>query len=216
MVDPRSDSLDELYSIIDQQHQIIASIKLYSLIGYYATAERLCRFYELCQRHRLSVMLHCSPHNAVHYSGDDIDDLLDSTHPYYFRARSKKKKAGNFAHPSHTVQLAGDFPDVNFCLAHFGGTEEWRQFIIAAMANAPNLYTDISFTFNKKREQRELKQLLEQHSHLRDKVLFGDDAYMIKTISTGNPFASQLHEAIGDYWYDKISGENALRFLKWW
>lgn len=214
MIDPRSDNLEDLMRIIKDNHLYLSGIKLYPLIGYYPTDERLSPFFSLCKKFNLSVISHCSPKNAVYYSGKDIDDLLDSTHPSYYKARGNKKKAGNFAHPSHIITLAKKYPDINFCLAHFGGTLQWREIIIDAVAELSNIYTDISFTFDKNNEQKTLYKLISEHNSLQDKVLFGDDSYMIKTIATKNPFSQKLKKNIGDYWYKKISEDNPIVFLK--
>jgi predicted TIM-barrel fold metal-dependent hydrolase len=224
MVDPRSSTLDEQYDLIEENIQHIGGLKLYPLVGYYAHDERLDRFYDLMEKHQKAVTLHCTPQNAVYYSGRDIDKLLDKTCPYYYKGYNNKEKAGNFAHPYHTVKVAEKYRNINFNLAHFGGeyhSEEdahehlqWRDYIIEAIRLNPNIYSDISFTYAKRGEQLRLKDTIKMNPFISDKLLYGDDEYMIRTKVNGLPFYTQLKEILGYNTFEKIANSNPREFLR--
>lgn len=212
MIDPRADDIDELYKFLKINNRWIGGIKMYPLIGYTVTDKRLGKFYKLAEKYGWPIMIHCTPKNAVYYRSNDIDDILPTNFPYYKKARGNKGKCANFAHPWHITQAAKANPNVNFIAAHFGGCSDWEDFLIEAIALSDNIYTDTSFTFNERKEQKHLKFLLEHTSTLKDKVLFGDDAYMIKTLDVENPFYA-MKDVIGEELFKQIAYYNPRKVL---
>ncbi len=125
------------------------------------------------------------------------DQEFNSRMDYFFK---------NYVHPEEWREVLRYFPDLQLCLAHFGGDEwrrgkieewqtdgvqsEWIKSIIDLTKEYANVYTDIScFNLDDTLEhgdgtvQDSLRVVLEQlddkrYYHLRHKIIFGTDWYL--------------------------------------
>jgi len=217
MVDPRSEWLDQLRFVFSKYVKYIDGIKVYPLMGYFLNDEKLDWFFLWAKENNKPVKGHCTPENQVYYRGKGIRELLskcDPNFPYFKEAKKNKHLVQNFAHPWHYIKLAEKY-GIRVNMAHMGGYDlSWKAYIVDALRRQKRdlLYTDISFTFNKEEEQKELRGLLDDNGKFKDFVLFGDDQYVAKTQDQGNPF-TKVEENIGLSNFRKIANYNPKRFL---
>ena len=178
------------------------------------------KIYDICQSEKIPVLAHCSPGGI--------------------RAKGlTKAQAAAFANPSNYEPLLQRFKKLNFCLAHFGGVEEWERQILSEAPRKgrdaawltiitdmmktgkyPNLYTDISYTvFCEPPKDRPfdyfdyLKVIL-TNEHVRPQVLFGTDFYMVKLEkSTDKEVSIALRAHLGEELYFQLAHHNPRRYL---
>jgi predicted TIM-barrel fold metal-dependent hydrolase len=211
MIDPRANDLEELYTFCYENGQYIDALKMYPLVGYTVNDRRLDNFYELCDLYGWPVIVHGTPENAVHCRNrKEVKRTMPTNFPGYVKSWKLKTKCGNYAHPYHIIQAAKKHPNINFDIAHFHGG--WMPEIINGMQECKNLYSDISFTFNSASSQIRLRELMFDFPILKERLLFGDDSYMILTEDEQNHFTA-IENIIGRDLYDKISIDNPKRFF---
>ena len=138
--------------------------------------------------------------------------------------------------PRLNRSVLNEFPDLRICLAHFGGTEDWDDYLksewrdgnaqlermnwlsqIMTMVGSgeyPNLYTDISYTvFRFQRYVPVLKVFLE-NERIRSRTLFGSDYYMIKQEKfPERELSIRLRGELGREWFTMIAFENPTVYL---
>jgi len=211
MIDPRAHDLDELYRFYYDNHAYIDALKMYPLVGYTVIDNRLDRFYELCDLFGWPVIVHGTPENAVHCKNrKEVKRTMPRGFSGYKKSRRLKVMCGNYAHPYHIIQAAKAHPNINFNIAHFHGG--WRKEIINGMIECDNLYSDISFTFRNKSSQEMLIELVAKFPILMDRLLFGDDMYMILTEDEENEFVD-IKDIVGDDIFHALSVVNPERFF---
>jgi len=226
-VDPRHEGhLDLLKQCIEEWD--FTGVKLYPPLGYFPFDPRMYPVYEYCQANNLPIVAHCSPYNPVHNKGSKrkIKKLLEiSERPIKTRGKSKKELCSNFTNPLNYKKVLTDFPNLKICLAHFGSTHYWEEYlsnpgregnwfeIIKDMIEEyPSLYSDISFTLNRKEFFPVLKVLLTDDK-LNKQILFGSDYYMVETKSDERRFGIDLRAAIGESDFKQIAVTNPKEFL---
>ncbi|MFO7617208.1 MAG: amidohydrolase family protein [Bacteroidales bacterium] len=203
-------------------------VKIYPPIGYFPYDERLYPVYDFCQGNNLPVITHCSPFNPVHFRGNrkELLSLLSNARiPLPAPKASKKILCSTFSHPANWEQVAADFPQLRICLAHFGSGYWWTRYldepvepgnwltIIRRMIESHgNVYTDVSFTMSDTGYFSLLKVLL-ANEHLRSRVLFGSDFYMVETEAPERRFGLDLRAFIGEENFRAIATDNPVRFL---
>ncbi len=222
-VDPRRTGVVELAKRWIKQDGF-RGVKLYPRLGYRPDHPELVRLYTFLQEEDVNVpvMAHCSTGpSAVGQRGLSYEE------------------AAEFGHPRHYEKILKDFPKVRFCLAHFGGGEEWERQLRGDVEPAgpqrtwvrwirdmiesgdyPNLYTDISMTiFDGIRRRRPVDYLdylkvLLANPRVRDHVLYGSDYYMVKLAKLTEKEASiLLRSRLGEELYFQIAHHNPLRYL---
>ena len=226
-VDPRREGVLELLKDSVKKWGT-KGIKLYTPLGYFPFDKRLYPIYEFCQKNNLSVVSHCSPYNLVHFRGSkkEIEKLLkDAIYPIINAGEKKKLLCANFAYPENYRPVLKDFPNLKICLAHFGSVTYWEEFldnpdkkgnwfnIIREMIKEyDNLYTDLSFTMNKK-ELFPLIKILLENNKLAERVLFGSDYYMVETKASERRFGLDFRAFIGEKHFSQIAQKNPKHFL---
>jgi len=148
-----------------------------------------------------------------------------------------KLLCGVFSHPINWLLVLKEFPNLKVNLAHFGGLREVRKYnrwknqplrvannwfsMISNMIKAentdgtpkyPNLYTDVSATWGKRRFHTLLNQTL-LDTKLLDRVLFGSDFYNNQIIGYEINFAKHLRDKIGNK-FNTIAQLNPKKFLQ--
>ncbi len=227
-IDPRRKNIFDLLKKSVEEWGF-KGIKLYPPLGYFPYDERLYPIYEYCQKNNLSVISHCSPYNPVHFKGskNDLNELLlKSNIPIDTKGKTRKQLCSNFSHPHNYKKVLSDFSDLNICLAHFGSEYFWNKYldnpemkdnwfvlIKEMLAKHNNLYTDISFTLNK-REFFPLLKVLLGDDKLKSKILFGSDYYMVETKTTELRFIIDLRAYLGEDYFSTIAINNPISFLK--
>lgn len=226
-IDPRrEDYMDILKKCIEEWG--FRGVKVYPPLGYFPYDERMYPVYAYCQTNNLPIVTHCSPFNPVHFKGrkKELRNLLElSRDKIDTRGMNRKVMCSKFTHPLNWEYVMQDFPQLKICLGHFGSSHYWKEFldnpdgpdnwflIIKDMLEKhPNLYSDISFTLNKKEYFPLLKVLL-QDQKLRNKILFGSDYYMVETEATERRFSIDLRAYLGEEDFMTIARSNPERFF---
>jgi uncharacterized protein len=218
-VDPRRPNVVEEFKRWHREYKI-RGVKIYPNLGYYPYDPVLMEIYEYCQRKKLPVLAHCSP-GGIHKIG------------------MSALEAKEFAHPENYKRVLEEFPKLHFCLAHFGGAEEWERHltgetpregmdatwlsVIAEMIRCgkhPNLFTDVSYTlFVEMPSYRPFNyfnflSVLLEDPVMSEKVLFGTDYYMVEREKVSEKEVSiGLRAHLGAKLYFQIAHHNARKFL---
>ena len=195
-------------------------IKIYPNLGYYPHDKKLMKVYEICVEQDVPVMTHCSPTGIWQY-------------------RLKPEDSMRFGHPKNYEIVLKTFPTLRYCLAHFGGSEEWNKHLksrtehegddrawirwITDMIKSddfPNLYTDISYTVFQPRvkglyfDYFDYLKVLLSNEKIQNRVLYGSDYYMVEREQlTEKEVSILLRSRLGEELYFKIAHDNPVRYL---
>jgi len=221
MVHPRSQWLEELKVVFEDNVEWISGIKHYPLQGYTVNDPALSWFNDWAILHEKSFIIHGTPENEVHYRGKDIRKLLEKipeNFPYLdLTGKNNKELCANFGHPWHAYELARK-TGRPVCIAHLAGSDlPWKDYVYTRMSEGcesklVKIYVDCSFTCNTKEEQNRLKNELENLKWIRPFVLYGDDWPMPETENAGNPFPG-MEKILGQEWFELIANTNPQKFL---
>lgn len=77
-----------------------------------------------------------------------------------------------YANPIHIDRVANDFPDLRICVEHMG--YPWTQQLLALMAHAPNVYTDVSAAFSRPHLLAHNLLMAKEYGVI-DRVFYGSD-----------------------------------------
>jgi predicted TIM-barrel fold metal-dependent hydrolase len=196
-------------------------VKIYPNLGYKPDDPKLMEIYKLCIKGDYPVLTHCSPGGIWRYGLTKEQRRANSEPLNYKRILDTK-----------------GFRNLKFCLAHFGGAEEWARhlrgraragedeawvrtiFEMIASGEYPNLYTDISYTvFTPKvpglyLDLVDYLKVLLTDPRVRRRVLFGSDYYMVERESISEKEASLLlRSRLGEELYKQIAYTNPREFL---
>ena len=121
---------------------IYQGFKLYPPIGYYPFDKNLKELYQFAVQNNIPITSHCIT-GVVHYRGENKPEWM--THPYtgeYAPGKKAKEYANNLAHPLNYECLLNkdilrklwndetvDLSELKICLGHFGGEDEWVDFM---------------------------------------------------------------------------------------
>lgn len=151
--------------------------------------ERIRRLCQVCARHHKPVIFH---------SGLCLE----------------KDAFARYARPADFEELAACFPEVNFCLAHFGWP--WVQETAALLIKYPNLYANtalMSFDGPIQLYHKVFKEDMGEYwveHNLADKIMFGSDSPRIRPVRSkrGLDALGLSADVLAKIYY-----KNALRFL---
>lgn len=213
----RKDGVEEFKRCIEEYG--FRGLKLYTKLGYAPDHPVLMNeVYPYCVEHNLPVMTHCSRGGVrnKHWS---------------------QSRADKVTRPQAYIPVMKAFPDLRICLAHFGGDQDWRDYLtngfdpdnleaakqknwvsaIVEMIKSgdyPNLYTDISYTIFKFSEYMPLLRLFLLDEKLREKILFGSDFYMTRQEKLSEKAVSiRLRDALGEPCFRQIAETNPKVWL---
>lgn len=220
-VDPRRPNIVADFPIWHRKYKF-NGVKLYPPLGFRPDHPTLLEIYAYCEKNKLPVITHCSP-GGIRGAG------------------LSKDQARAFAHPANYKSVLKQFPKLNFCLAHFGGAEEWERHltgetpregtdyvatwltVILDMMRSgeyPNLYTDVSYTlFVEKPYYRpfnyfEFLKVLLVDKNVRDHTLFGTDYYMVEREKVSEKEVSiALRSQLGEEVYFQLAHHNPKKYL---
>ncbi len=151
-VDPRRPNIVNEFKRWHQEYKF-KGVKIYPNLGFYPYDPILMEIYEYCEKNKLPVLAHCSP-GGIRKIGISAEE------------------AREFANPVNYQKVLEQFPKLHFCLAHFGGSEEWERHLTgdapregrdatwltlimdmlrekkenSRSRKYPNLFTDVSYT----------------------------------------------------------------------
>ncbi|WP_020613487.1 amidohydrolase family protein [Sediminispirochaeta bajacaliforniensis] len=169
--------------------------------------------------HLMGLKLH--PSKQGFYPQDPImDDIYQKclyyNKPILFHAGMswEPKTPMKYSHPLYFEELAIKYPDLRFCLAHFGWP--WIYETVAIVLKYPNVYTDTALLYMDSPEDF-FDHLMRHHmgplwieNNISRKVLFGSNNPRFRTarIKRGIESLNWRPETLKD-----ILGENAMTFL---
>ncbi len=151
-VDPRRPNVVKDFKRWHNEYKI-KGLKIYPNLGFHPDHPVLMELYKYCEKNKLPVMAHCSP-GGIRKVGITAEE------------------AREFANPANYKNVLEEFPKLHFCLAHFGGADEWERHLTGEPPRAgkdatwltiimdmlrekkndsrskkyPNLFTDVSYT----------------------------------------------------------------------
>ncbi len=218
-VDPRRPDVAQKFKSWHRTHKI-RGVKIYPNLGYHPNHPVLLEVYDYCQKNKLPVLAHCSPGGIRH-------------------SKLSKGAASALASPENYKSILKQFPKLHFCLAHYGGAEEWERHLtgetprsgpdaswlttITEMLRSgdyPNLYTDVSYTlFTETPAYRpfdyfDFLKVLMSEPNVRERVLFGTDYYMVEREKVSEKEVSiALRAHLGEELYFQIANENPRKYL---
>jgi predicted TIM-barrel fold metal-dependent hydrolase len=185
-----------------------AGIKLYPSLGYPVDSPELRRVYAFCVEADVPVLLHCS-------------------HGGFYR----KREFVDYCDPSHWRELLdGELAELRVCFAHFGGWESlgrsggldegtWGHTILTLMKERPHVFTDLAFHTDQMRDPedeacyfRTLGSLLAD-DHLRSRILFGSDSWLLRMEMTEGVFWRYYRERMSPADFRAIASEAPRAFL---
>ena len=193
-------------------------VKLYPRLGYAPTDDLLRNeVYPYCIKHNLPVLSHCSRGGVFgRYHRGEVGQMLGSPQAFF--------------------PVAKEFPELRICLAHFGGSQEWDDYVrginpfdadarknnwVTAIYDAlksgdyPNLYTDISYTVFDFEENMPFLSVFLENEAVCKKVLFGSDYYMTKQEDLSERAVSmRLRNALGREKFWQIANANPKAWLE--
>lgn len=193
-----------------------AGIKLYPNLGYMPTHPELMKVFKVAEEKDVPVLTHCST-GGVRYHG------------------MSQAQAAAFGHPSNYIPILKAYPNLRICLAHFGGIDEWQNYLNGEMKDLngqdnwvwsiyrmmtsgdyPNLYTDISYTMWAGDDSvtiHPLKVLL-SNQHVREHVLFGSDYYMVEREQrTERQVSMNMRSILGEALFEQLAYTNPKAYL---
>jgi len=205
----------------------ISGIKLYPPMGYLPDDPKLNVMYGYCNKNHIPILVHCGEDSPTHWRGKKsyIENLLKNKNISYNPRWNLKKLSAQLCHPQLFSKLLTKYPNINFCLAHWASHSSWKEYIenpsnsqnwfviIKRMLKIfPNLYTDISFTLYDPEYYSILKVMLSD-PELKEKILFGSDFYMVKSVARERKFSFDLRGYLGEELWDQITNINPKLYL---
>ncbi|MEL7460895.1 MAG: amidohydrolase family protein [Pseudomonadota bacterium] len=216
----RDDAAQRVERYLDQGAR---GLKIYPRLGYRPDHPVLMqRIYPMIAERGLPVMTHCSRGGVAQ--------------------RGLGQRLGDeYSAPQAVIPVMQAFPDLRICLAHFGGQDDWLEFVkgridpladdaarrnwmiaIRQMIESgdwENLYTDISYTLFFFDELAPfLKVFLtgegDRKDRLRNRVLFGSDHYMSRNTAYAEREVSvRLRLTLGEDLFRQIAETNPDHWL---
>lgn len=233
MIDPRAPGQpQELWRALDRLN--FKGIKLYPRLGYAPDHPMLmAEVYPKAEAQGLPIMSHCSRGGVQGRSRHD--PATGTTMPM------NAHYADLFTEPQAFAPVMKAFPALRICLAHFGGSRDWRAYVnpeapspradeytrnwqrcirdMIGSGEHPGLWTDISYTlFDFEENIPFLKHFLlaetDEAERLRLRVLFGSDFYMTRQEQLSErAVCFRLRNELGEEVFRQIAEENPRVWL---
>ena len=143
--DPRRKKVNEI--VIDSiEQKKFTGIKIYPALGYFPFDKRLKAIYEYALEYDLPLTTHCIA-GVVFYRGSKEQAFDNTTHHPIAKKQLLYGKKGidftlNFTHPlnfnclmdinilrNYWGEDAPDFRNLKMCIGHFGGEDEWNNYM---------------------------------------------------------------------------------------
>ena len=231
--DPRRKNVFELVKKYIEEHHF-SGIKLYPALGFFPDDPRLDEVYAYAEQHQIPITTHCIPKNKNHFRYRPTQNMIDKARerfPFYNEKDSSSSYdfAKYLNHPDNYIYVLEKFPKLKINIAHFGGNEEWNNYLDISdenfklerswyslirkmIINYENVYADISFTVYDDKLYPLLRNLLNTPK-AKNKVLFGSDFYMLQKDYSERRFGIDVRGYLNDEEYWLIAEQNPKAFL---
>jgi predicted TIM-barrel fold metal-dependent hydrolase len=209
------------------EQENFAGLKMYPPLGYYPFDKRLDLVLSYAEQYGIPVTTHCA-RGGVYFKGD-IKDLKHPITGKEVPRRKNKYLTDIYTDPDNYRYVLSKFPDLKLNLAHFGGYDEWENYLTGTIVDedgevnwftkvsnlikgSESVYSDVSYTmFNK--DLFSLLKVVLQDPTIKNKVLFGSDFYMTEIEESEREFSINLRAALGESDFKLIAEENPGLFL---
>lgn len=231
MADPRRPDVLKLVKQAIEEWGF-TGVKMYPPLGY-TISDFSPEFLKYMEDNQVPIITHCSTNCATYYRGDDINKVIGKSCHYpseflKYQDKSNREKTDLFSFPLEYSIVLEKYPNLKLDLAHFGGNDQWKDrmdgkpyvwsdYIIQLCTKYPNVYTDLSYVMSDKSRHGELVKLLKTNPHMRNKILYGTDWYLVSLDEYNiTDFALQLRTNIGEESFNEIliNNVNFLKFKK--
>ena len=227
--DPRRPRFLELVTNTIEKHGF-TGIKLYPSLGFCPADGRMMSLYAYAEANDIPIITHCS-RGGIYFQGERTSDMHCSTYrPHWWPLTDRKNFANRFVDPSNYEPVLERFPKLRICFAHYGGRQEWNDFLLHPWPNDthtpswlskindmmrkyPNVYADVAFTAFQRRFWPLIKVLMNTEL-IQDRILYGSDFYMVRSSVSEREFSINLRGSIGEQEYTQMARINPARFLK--
>ncbi len=224
--DPRN---PEMMDIVTDciQNRGFRGIKIYPPYGFFPYDRRMDPLYDYAASQGIPVVTHSGPASFM-YRGRLTRSVRTDPESGEVHPRRRKKLAELWVHPANYRLVLLRHPTLKLCLAHFGGLEEWQEYLSAPWNHGdrecwlsivldlirayPNVYTDVSYTVHKPEFHPLLKVLL-QEERVRTRVLYGSDYYMTESGASERRYSVNLRGFLGEADFRQIAEANPAAFL---
>lgn len=208
-------------------------IKLYPPLGFYPNDKRLEPIFEYAVNHSLPILVHCS-RGGVHLK-KVTKEMLKEPNPLGRKVEKKKAKLFSdiYTDPANYDAVATKYPELKICLAHFGGGDEWDNYMetswhsdmpetekswfsvcLDIMHKHENIYADISSTLYQGSGRIDMLKVILENKKIKERVLFGSDFYMMERVKPIERKKSiEIRSKIGPENFKQIACTNPERFL---
>jgi predicted TIM-barrel fold metal-dependent hydrolase len=233
-IDPRRPNALAIFSKAFSQHDDYKffGLKVYPSLGYLPSHPVLMQMLDMCEAKKIPVLSHCSG-ATVHSSHRWIKkiegtkfnaDGSECTDPINKLFLGKKAYGGFFNSPRNWEPVLRTFPKLKLNLAHFGGGDQWEDFlagkndtwvarIIDQLYRYPNVYTDFAYTLTDHRFAARLKQMMQDNQLIAERALFGSDYYMLVREGHYRNLLASFRTIMGDSLMQKMAVDNPLKHL---
>lgn len=233
--DPRRKNVFAIVKTYIEEHNF-SGIKLYPALGFFPDDSRLDEVYSYAEENQIPITTHCIPKNKNHFRYKPDKEMVEKAKDRFsdFYNEKDSNNSYDFAkylnHPDNYKFVLNRFPKLKLNLAHFGGNDEWNNYLDVSDENFnkernwyslirkmlmsyENVYSDISFTVHDDRLYPLLRNLLKTPK-TRDKVLFGSDFYMLQKDYSERRFGIDVRGYLDDDEFWLIAETNPKNFLR--
>lgn len=232
--DPRrEDVFDTTKRRLEQEG--FCGIKLYPPLGYHPNDRALWPLYAYAEEHDVPVVTHCSRPAGVTYKGKVTERMRTDPVTGDDLGNDLGELLTRYTDPDAYRPILEKHPRLRICLAHFGGSGDWKQYIdhpwdpatdpakmswLAKIADLlrkgtyPNLWTDISYTVFADDEWVYMLKVLLEDDRIRGRALFGSDFYVVASAKLEERRrAVRVRAVLGEKVFGEIADRNPKAFL---
>ncbi len=231
--DPRRENLVEKIKELVEKHNF-RGIKIYPPLGFFPSDERLYPVYEYAQEKGIPIMAHCSRGGIYDRREVKKENLIHPDFKTVLEKKDKDKFSDYYADPNNYKKVMQDFPELRICLGHFGGEQDWEDYLynhwdaakglemswlskimdMIKSGDYPNLYSDISFTIMKDEHYMHVLKVLLSDERVLNRTLFGSDFYMVeKEQMEERKLIMKMRSILGEEFFGTIVEKNPASYL---
>ena len=187
-LDPRRWGIHQLMELkLDQGRGLFKGVKLYTPQGYLPTHPELIPVYDYCARHDIPIIVHCSLGGFENFRSQNWVESWTAPPHWESFTKVRHSRSGYYADPEKWIPVLERWPTLRLDFGHFGGSlagnpgtvnGPWLDTIHRLMRQYPNVYADLSYISNPRRQAQTLA-IIRQSDILPQRVMFGTDFIMV-------------------------------------
>jgi predicted TIM-barrel fold metal-dependent hydrolase len=244
-VDPRRGSAEYMLEFVKKyiEDYGFCGIKMYPALGFYPFDPNLDLVYKYAEENQIPLMTHCTK-GGVHFKGKQLtpqhlwplnlenEQLPENDHRLDGSMKMSDFK-NHFTNPDNYKQVLDKYPNLKFCIAHYGGSDEMLRHFgrgpkkkqvnelgnfyvktkeILDNPDYPNVYTDISYTLSDDEIFTELIEDIKNPKY-QDRILFGTDYFMTIIEKSERRLVDDFRKVIDPTDMKRIGNTNPKNYL---